>query len=103
MSKHIVNPELMKKFKETSDVVMGKLNKQEQNSVVDLMESFILYRSGKLTNTELDEKLLFTPKKIKDSAYTLDEVVQSHHNKSGIRAEFEVITDKKEIKKIHDK
>jgi hypothetical protein len=81
---------------------MKKLKPRERDMVIDLIEKFGQYVTKKISYTELDEIILFTPNKIKESAYLIQEAMYDGHN--SIRLEFEVVKKQDEpsvARKIH--
>ena len=92
----------MEKAKQVSEKLMKKLKPNEKKMVIDLIESFGEYVSKKLSYEKLDEKLLFTPNKIKETAYQIQEAM--YNGEHAIRLDFEVIAKKDEpnvARKIH--
>jgi hypothetical protein len=60
---------------EMTDQVSNKLTKREIISLISILEDFKNFRVGKMNLDKLDEILLFTPNKVKEGAYKIEEVM----------------------------
>lgn len=72
-----------------ADKIIPTLSRMEKNRVIELMGEFLKFRTKKITNEELDTILLFTPNKIKETCYKLEESMYDGRMVS-IRDIFEV-------------
>ena len=55
------------------DIIFEKMSKKEIILVADRISDCADFRTDKITLSKLDDKLLFTPNKIKEAVYILEE------------------------------
>ncbi len=96
-----------KKVLEVTDKLCDDLNKRDLNILADTLDIFRKFRTGKATIKEVDDWLLFTPRKPKYVAYQIEEVM--HPQLKSIRSEIEMPStayskeeEEEDIKSIFD-
>ena len=75
------------------DIIFEKMSKKEISLVADRILDCADFRTNKITLSKLDEKLLFTPNKIKEAVYIIEESMykgMAKQPKNSIRELIEV-------------
>jgi len=63
---------------ELTEKLLNGMKKAESYQFGEAIQQIRKFRTRQITLTELDSYLLFTPKKVKDAVYQIDEILTPH-------------------------